>query len=299
MTRPSLSPEALERLRRLELLVGAFVESVSSGKHASRGFGTSAHFADHRDYHPGEDPRAIDWRASARGDRLVVKRFEHEGRLDATLILDASASMHFAGENDDITKLECGALLLESLARVILANGDAVSVERATFGATSATALRGGREQLEAVLALLALDEAPSRGSCLADALEAILSRAHTKRLIVVASDLIDDDERWLSVAFSLVARGHRLVVLHTLTREEIELPLSGLWRLTDCETDANVEVDVDVVREAYVREFGEWRAKLDERLTSAGVVSRTVLANEDPALTVEELLRIARAFWR
>jgi uncharacterized protein (DUF58 family) len=299
MTRPSLSPEALERLRRLELLVGAFVESVSSGKHASRGFGTSAHFADHRDYHPGEDPRAIDWRASARGDRLVVKRFEREGRLDATLILDASASMHFAGESDSVTKVECGALLLESLARVILANGDAVSVERVAFGDASATALRGGREQLEAVLSLLAIEEPSRRGECLADVLRAVLSRAQTKRLVVVASDLLEENDEWLAAAFSLVARGHRLVMIHTLTREETELSLSGLWRLTDCESDVDVEVDVDLVREAYVRDFGEWRASLEGQLSAAGVLFRTAFADADPVATVEDLLVMARAFWR
>ncbi len=55
--------------------------------------GASTEFRDHRDYVAGDDLRHIDWRAFARTDRLMVKRFFEESLPDLLLLVDRSGSM--------------------------------------------------------------------------------------------------------------------------------------------------------------------------------------------------------------
>lgn len=50
--------------------------------------GVSQHFAGCREYRNGDDPRLINWPASARRNRLVVKEFQEEQQSSAAVILD-------------------------------------------------------------------------------------------------------------------------------------------------------------------------------------------------------------------
>ena len=50
--------------------------------------GVSLHFAGCREYRAGDDPRLINWPASARRNRLVVKEFQEEQQSSAAVILD-------------------------------------------------------------------------------------------------------------------------------------------------------------------------------------------------------------------
>lgn len=51
--------------------------------------GVSLHFAGCREYRSGDDPRLINWTASARRNRLVVKEFQEEQQSNAAVILDS------------------------------------------------------------------------------------------------------------------------------------------------------------------------------------------------------------------
>jgi len=64
--------------------------------------GASTEFRDHRDYMPGDDIRHIDWRAYARTDRLMIKRFFEETSPELLLVVDASASMKTDPKKQDL-----------------------------------------------------------------------------------------------------------------------------------------------------------------------------------------------------
>ena len=51
--------------------------------------GVSLHFAGCREYRSGDDPRLINWTASARRNRLVIKEFQEEQQSSAAVILDS------------------------------------------------------------------------------------------------------------------------------------------------------------------------------------------------------------------
>jgi len=65
------------------------------GQHQSRQLGRGMDFAEVRQYQPGDDIRAIDWRVTARTGKPHTKLFTEERERPVVLYLDLSASMLF------------------------------------------------------------------------------------------------------------------------------------------------------------------------------------------------------------
>lgn len=63
------------------------------GIHRLRRPGSGSELLDLRDYLPGDPPRTIAWKVSARRDRLITKEFESEVPLRCTLFVDTSDSV--------------------------------------------------------------------------------------------------------------------------------------------------------------------------------------------------------------
>ena len=154
--REVLDAELAGRLATLTLRTRKAVEGLTAGMHRSPHRGASVVFVEHRAYRPGDDPRWLDWKAFARNDRHVVKRFEQESRLRATLVLDGSGSMDWSGAPDRVTKHEYAATILGALAYVLVHQADATAL--VAFDETAHTHLppRGSAHHLDAVLRALA-----------------------------------------------------------------------------------------------------------------------------------------------
>ena len=90
-------PASLAALGRIEIVARWVVDGFMAGLHRSPRKGFSVEFADYRPYQPGDDLRYIDWKIAARSDRWVVRQYEEETNLRATIVLDVSRSMAWSG----------------------------------------------------------------------------------------------------------------------------------------------------------------------------------------------------------
>lgn len=63
------------------------------GIHRLRRPGSGSELLDLRDYLPGDPPKTIAWKVSARRDRLITKEFDSEVPVRCTLFVDASSSV--------------------------------------------------------------------------------------------------------------------------------------------------------------------------------------------------------------
>ncbi|MCP4505166.1 MAG: DUF58 domain-containing protein, partial [Fuerstiella sp.] len=72
------NPAELAHFGKLELVARQLVEGLMMGRHRSPFKGSSVEFVEHRDYHPGDEIRHIDWRAYGKTGRYYVKEFENE-----------------------------------------------------------------------------------------------------------------------------------------------------------------------------------------------------------------------------
>src|SRR4051812_43757289 len=92
-----LDLRALASLAHMRFVTRQQIEGAYSGRHRSKQPGGAAEFVDYREYAPGEDLRRLDWKVLARTQRPVVRLYQDETNLIATLVVDASGSMRFGG----------------------------------------------------------------------------------------------------------------------------------------------------------------------------------------------------------
>ncbi len=71
------------------------------GHHVHRRPGSGSELLDLRDYLPGDPPKTIAWKASARRDRLMTKEFESEVPIRCTLFVDVSQSVRAGGPGNN------------------------------------------------------------------------------------------------------------------------------------------------------------------------------------------------------
>jgi uncharacterized protein (DUF58 family) len=285
-----LDPAHLAALGRVEIIARWIVDGFMTGLHRSPRKGFSVEFAEFRPYLPGDDLRHVDWKIAARADRLVVKQYEEETNLRATIVLDVSRSMMWSGaqlgsagrvrEPARLTKLAYAEIVAASLALVLLRQRDAVGLVRFDDQVRSAIPPRARQAQWRRLVAAL---DAPGAGRTTSApaALEQAAQLLRRRGMVVLISDLLMDIDDTVRAARGLRAAGHDVTVLHVLDPDERELPVQGELLFVDPESDLAVPATVSDVRAAYrdtVDEvIAEWRA----RLGAAGVGYDVVLTDQ------------------
>jgi uncharacterized protein (DUF58 family) len=103
------------------------------GIHRLRRPGSGSELLDLRDYRPGDPPKTIAWKVSARRDRLVTKEFESEVPLRCTLFVDTSNSVRVgpAGRNALARLVEIAAAVAQANTGVRDLTGVVLFDERA------------------------------------------------------------------------------------------------------------------------------------------------------------------------
>jgi uncharacterized protein (DUF58 family) len=267
-------PASLAALGRIEIIARWIVDGFMSGLHRSPRKGFSVEFAEYRPYQPGDDLRYIDWKIAARSDRWVVRQYEEETNLRASVVLDVSRSMAWSGVDmrigrdaaapDRLTKLAYAERLTAALALLFLRQRDAVGLVRFDDRIRSSLVPRARNGQWRRIVAAL---EEPGTGkaSSAPDALQQAARLINRRGLIVLISDLLMDMPEVEGAMRGLRAAGHDVTVLHVMDPAERELPSSGEALFIDPETDLSVPATVADVRVAYrntVEEvIGEWRS--------------------------------------
>ncbi len=101
----------LSMLEARDLHIKNPMNGLFGGNRRSASYGSSAEFADFREYAPGDDLRRIDWNLYARFEKLYLKLFMDERQLHHRIYLDASASMDWGTPNKADSALKIAAAL--------------------------------------------------------------------------------------------------------------------------------------------------------------------------------------------
>jgi uncharacterized protein (DUF58 family) len=273
-----LDPATIAALGRIEVIARWVVDGFLTGLHRSPRKGFSVEFAEHRPYQPGDEPRMLDWKIAARSDRLVVKQFEEETNLRATIVLDVSRSMAWTGDKARLTKLAYAERLAAAIALLLLRQRDAVGLIRFDAEVRTAIAPRARSGQFKRLVA--SLDDPGAGLATRAGAAFAQAGRLVPRRgLIVLLSDLLLEPEEVLAPVRALRRAGHQVVVLQVLDPAERELaPSAGEALFVDPESGQRVPAAVADVRAAYratvLSALGEWRAQLARAGATYEIVS-------------------------
>src|SRR5437764_4745206 len=250
MSNRYVNPEGLARVGHMELVARQVVEGFLTGRHRSPYHGFSVEYLDHRQYAPGDEIRTIDWKILARTDKYYVKLFEDETNLRAYILLDCSRSMAF--KSGEVSKLQYGSDLAAALSYLMLHQNDAVGLVLFDNEVRQFLPPRARPTQFRRILELLDHDAA-REDTDVGAVLHQVAERIHRRGLVIVISDLIDDEAKVANGLQHFRHDHHEVIVFHVLDDAELNFPYDRLTRFKDMEGAGRLTANPKSLRARYL----------------------------------------------
>jgi uncharacterized protein (DUF58 family) len=237
--RLGLGAEALgARLPPLMVAAERVAETVSPGAHGRRRVGLGESFWQFRPYQTGDTIERIDWRQSAKGDRLYIRETEWAAAQSVYLWRDSGHGMSYSSTNTLPTKRERSELLLLALASLLLRGGERIALLGGGRNPSS------GRGALNAILAGLERDTP-------LDAANRAVPRHAT---LILFSDFLDPIDQIAASFDRLAASGVAAQLVQVLDPTEMSLSFTGRVRFREMAADAPSESDALIPRVEAIR---------------------------------------------
>ncbi|MBT3339490.1 MAG: DUF58 domain-containing protein [Planctomycetes bacterium] len=269
--------ELLARIQGLELRARTAVEGLPGGSHRSHFRGSSSTFAEHRAYTPGDDIRHLDWKVAARSDRLMVRQFEAETDLATTLLIDSSASMSYSSGGP--SKWQYATWAAAAMGLLLANQGD-----RFALAASHEQALlpehKGGMSHWRDTLHQIARQVPQGQGDAV-ELIEQAIPQLNGRGLVVWISDCLAEPASILRAAAQLRHAGHDLIVFRTLDPAEVDFNFESNTRFDDLESDLQLRIQPQAVRQAYRAAFDEHADALRVGLLQQGASFSRVRTDE------------------
>jgi len=183
-----------------------------------RGEGLSFHQL--REYREGDTPRQIDWKATARVNKLISREYQDERDQQIMFLLDCGNRMR-AKEDGSLSHFDEALNALLLLAHVALRQGDAVGCM--SFGHdTRLIPARKGHAALNYLMERLFDLEPGSNSPDYRSAATHIAQTLHKRSLVLILTNLRDEDDEELRDAIGVLRRRH-LVLLASLRETAVQ----------------------------------------------------------------------------
>jgi len=281
-----LDPETIGNLGHLNVVARSAVEGFISGLHRSPHHGFSVEFSEHRPYTPGDELRYLDWVAYAKTDRFYIKQFEQETNLRCYILLDCSGSMNYSSGRG-LTKLEYGCFLAATLGYLMTRQQDVVGLVAFDHEIRLHMPPAGSPAHVNEMCRRLEHLQT-GRVTHLAKPLHDLAEMIKRRGLIIVISDLYDEENEVIKALRHFRHKKHGVIIFHVLDAAELEFPFTKLTQFLDLETGEKYQVEPRAVREAYLTEL---RAFID-RYKKACSDSDTEYVLTDTSVPYDFLLR-------
>ncbi|HEX4744170.1 MAG TPA: DUF58 domain-containing protein [Candidatus Limnocylindria bacterium] len=200
----------LREIRRYEVTLRRGL-AYDSGQRRSRVPGAGSAFERLREYEPDDDPRSISWTATARRGRPISVEYEAERQQRVLVLLDAGRMM--ASTLGELTKLDHAVNTALMLAYVADRKGDEVGLLGFSDTVRSYLVPRRGRRQFLRVTEELRRLEVTTTETDYRAAFEFLRGRTSRRALVVLFTDLVDDEASRALVSAVTRLAGSNLVL--------------------------------------------------------------------------------------
>jgi uncharacterized protein (DUF58 family) len=194
-------------------LLGRRAHLLRTGLHALRRRGEGRTFESLRDYVQGDEFRHIDWKATARRQKPMVREYELERHQNVFLMVDAGRMM--TAQIGEITKLDCAVNAALLVAYAAVGQGDKVGLLVFADEVQAYLPPRGGTRQIRQILDALGGVHASLVEPDYGLAFRYLAARRVQRALVPVFTDLVDAraSSRLLRHVAALVPRHLPLLV--------------------------------------------------------------------------------------
>lgn len=296
----SVSQQGLIRLNapaRAIALDALRINSLQTGAYVSHFRGRGMEFDESRPYQPGDDPRSIDWRVTARSTTAYTKLFREERERPVLVVVDLRATMHFATRG-------CFKSVNASRAAALLAwaahhRGDRLG--GLIFGDTTHRELkpRLGRRAALRFLHELAehrdwstreRDSGEMGEEPLTQAMSALRRVARPGSLVVVLSDFLGFSRNAQSY-LSSVARHNEVLAVQLFDPFERDLPPPGRYRVVSRDDEIAIDTVADAARRDYRQAFETRVHDFEAFCQRYGIHVMSMATTDDPVVSLQTAL--------
>jgi uncharacterized protein (DUF58 family) len=288
-------PLVLERLRGTSLRSRRPATGALVGMHRSPRSGQAIEFSEHRQYTPGDDLRQLDWKVLGRTDKFYLRQREDETTMQVHVMVDHSGSMAYQGDGVPFDKLRFAFRVAASLAFVASENHDAVSVTCLGQSVLPLIGPGSGSEHLMGIAT--AMDRVqPQADAAIAERLMATAGAMSPGGLVILISDLFEDDAGLLNSFRAIRSTGRSMIVVQVMDPSELEFPYGDTVQYVGLEGESALTVDARGVGAAYRKELAEHNRRLERGCQAAGITFWSLMTDVPLHLKLPELID---AYWR
>lgn len=254
-----LRPEVIVKIKQLEIFTRRLLNGSLVGDSRSAIKGTGFEFDQIREYNCGDDIRFIDWKASARNNKLLVKQYIEERSRTIILMVDVSQSSIFG--SGVFNKQERIVELASVLALVAQHGKDHVALLLFADEVVDYIPPGSSLHHIHHIMEKLLTFQPRQSQTNISHALKYLFSVKKRDAIVFLISDFIDDN---VDTYLSQAARKYDLVAVRCLDSNEKEMPVVGFITVEDLETGELVELDVRGRSSNGIKRF--LAARIDEQ---------------------------------
>ena len=273
------------------------VSSLQTGAYVSHFRGRGMEFDESRPYQPGDDPRSIDWRVTARSTTAYTKLFREERERPVLIMVDLRASMHFAtrGCFKSVSASRAAALLSWAAHH----RGDRLG--GLIFGDTTHRELKPKLGRQAALRFVHELVNHPDWQTTerareddgeqqLTQAMSALRRVARPGSLVVIISDF-QGLSRTGQAYLSSVARHNEVLALFLNDPIERQLPPPGRYRIVAGDEELAIDTFAKAARRDYKNAFEARSHALEAFCQRYGVHLLPLSTQDDPVTALQTAL--------
>lgn len=297
--------QALNRLqhkaRGFSFLPRQPMQSLLAGKHASKLRGRGLNFEELRGYLPGDDIRTMDWKATLRTRKPIVRAYSEERDRPAYIVVDQRRSMFFGSEFK--MKSVIAAELAAVAAWRCLDQGDRVGA--IVFNDDELTEIRPqrSRKTVQQILGEIVrqnqqLDSktsSPPNAAMLNRVLDHVSRIARHDCLVTVITDMLGADPESRRHMTKL-AHHNDVIVSFVYDPMEKQLPRRGSMVFSKGDSQLEIDTSDQKLREGYEALFVDRLGGARKVLLQRAVPLVPISTAEDPIKQIQSQLGYARS---
>ncbi len=280
--------EVLRQVKKIEIATKHLVDGIIAGNYHSIFRGQGIEFSEIRDYKPGDDIRAIDWKVTARFNHPYIKEFIEERDLQAYFVFDYSASGSFGNLVEKRRKaIELTATLMFSAIR----NNDNVGLFIFTDGVEKFIPARKGRKHVLKLISSLVMHETKSKNTNLKNTLSVVSNIVKKRSIMFIISDFYGQE---FSKELNMLKNRHDVIAIRVNDSRETNLPNIGLIQLEDEETGEQILIDTSdkEFRENYSKILRIENQRLNSMFKKYEVDSVSIITDEPYEIPLRRFFR-------
>lgn len=291
--------EIMQQVRRIEMQARKIATTTFAGQYRSSFRGQGLDFDDFREYLPGDEPRFIDWKVTARTGTPYVRKFHEEREQALLLAVDASASMRYAGGASADSKLEYAARIAAVLAYSAVQNGDKIGL--LLFGCQPHFYLPPAKGMKQCLRVVREILSAPPGGQddSMEDVAAEIVRTQRKSAMCFLLSDFLGKPDKQ---AIGKLNFRHELIPVRINDPLELELPEVGRFYAQDPESGEQYLVSTSdaSLRAAHSKAMKAHLVEWDRTFNQLGIDHLSLLTHLDFVTELRKLFaRRSRLFTR